>query len=135
MIQTLIFPKLPRGYEVLIRKNVKQCISQNSFYTKTGSNRQVILIDQLRSQLPHKNYTFHPLPFDFLAPSNPSFAASIQAITLNPLPLCSSMSHKYNNYGKTVYIVSFYQKSICLPPGQINSSRLQVSFDTLTNTF
>ena len=35
MIQNLIFPKLPSSYEVLTGGNVIQCITLNSFYTKT----------------------------------------------------------------------------------------------------
>ena len=34
MIQTLIFLKLPSAHGVLSGRNVKQCISRNSFYTK-----------------------------------------------------------------------------------------------------
>ena len=36
LIQTLIFPKLPSAYEILIRRDVVNCISYNSFYTKRG---------------------------------------------------------------------------------------------------
>ena len=39
------------------------------------------------------------------------FSLSLCMITLNPLPLCSSRSHKYNNYEKATCIVS---SNLCL---------------------
>ena len=47
-------------------------------------------------------------------------------------PLCSSVSHKYNNYTKAPYIVSSYPQSFqvnlitddSVPPSQTNSPRL-----------
>ena len=36
---------------------------------------------------------------------------SFRMIALNPLPLCSSKSHKYDNYDKATYIVS---SNLCL---------------------
>ena len=39
------------------------------------------------------------------------FSPFLHMITLNPLPLCSSRSHKYNNYEKATYIVS---SNLCL---------------------
>ena len=39
------------------------------------------------------------------------FSPSLRMITLNPLPLCSSRSHKYNSCEKATYIVS---SNLCL---------------------
>ena len=51
---------------------------------------------------------------------------SLRMITLNPLPFCSSRSHKYSNYDKVTYIVSsnlclFF----CLRPGHRLSMKSQ----------
>ena len=47
-------------------------------------------------------------------------SASLYTMTLNSLTLFSFKSQKYNNYDKSANIISFYHKSIHLPPGQTN---------------
>ena len=114
MIQALIFPKLPSAYEVLTRKDVIQCISQNSFYIKRRWNRQVIQIDQLRGQLPPLK-----LPSPMLLALHPHTLSLDNFKSL--LLFCSFKSHKYINYGKAAYIVVSYPQSIHLLSGQTNS--------------
>ena len=43
LIQTLIFPKVKSAPEILRKKNVTQCISWNSFYTKEPDKVEPLL--------------------------------------------------------------------------------------------
>ena len=45
---------------------------------------------------------WHPIKVSFVC----GFSPSLCMITLNPLPFCSSRSHKYSNFDKKTYIVS-----------------------------
>ena len=119
MIQNLIFPKLPSAYEVLTRKDVIQCISQNSFYIKRRWNRQVIQIDQLRGQLPRLKLPSPMLLAHHTPPPHPHTLSLDNFKSL--LLFCSFKSHKYINYVKAAYIVVSYPQSIHLLPGQTNS--------------
>ena len=74
-------------------------------------------------------------PIKIVSPSLMWLTALLYMVTLklhSYPPLCSSVSHKYNNYTKAPYIVSSYPQSLqanlftddSVPPSQTNSPRL-----------
>ena len=77
-------------YEVLVRRNLTQCIYLFTIEeTETGDSRQSCsVVNSLGSF------------------SCCGLSSSLRMIILNPLPLCSSRTHKHNNYDKATYTVS-----------------------------
>ena len=72
------------------------------FYTTRGWIRSVIPDRVAQWSAPKEVFLRLPIKNSSFCGFFPSF----RMITLNPLPLCSSRSHKYNNYEKATYIVS-----------------------------
>ena len=78
-----------------------------SFYATRGWNRQVIPDRVNQWSATWIIFLWCPI----IVPLVCTFSPSLRMITLKPLPLCSSRSHKYNNYDKATYIVS---SNLCL---------------------
>ena len=113
------------AYEVLTRKTVMQCISQNSFYQKR--------LKQLGNSYGLAELSIPPIGVD-CPPSLRLASPFLYVMSLNLLSLRFSTFHKYNNYGKATCIVYSYPQSIHLPSGQTNSPRLYQA-KTPANTF
>ena len=71
-----------------------------SFYATRGWNRQVIPDRVNQWSATWIIFLWCPI----IVPLVCTFSPSLRMITLKPLPLCSSRSHKYNNYDKATYI-------------------------------
>ena len=78
-----------------------------SFYTTRDWSRQVIPDRVVQWSTPWVVLLWRPIKVPLVC----GFSPSLRMITLNPLPLCYSRSHKYNNYEKATYIVSY---NLCL---------------------
>ena len=105
LIQTLIFPKPATAYDILIRRNIMQYI-----YLFTPKEAE---IGGSLNRLVEGSTTW----IVFMAHLLSGFSPSLHIVTLNLSPLCSSKSHKYNNYDKATHKVSlFLVYSLALRP-------------------
>ena len=92
--------------EFLVRGNIMQCIYL--FTPQEVEKGRQFRIEQFSSQLYGQfSYGAPQKFFLFVA----AFPLSSRMINLNPLPLCSSRSHKYSNYEKATCVVS---SNLCL---------------------
>ena len=73
-----------------------------SFYPTRGWNRYVIPVRVVQWSTPWLVFLWRPTKVPLVG----GFSPCLHMITLNPLSLCSSRSHKYNNYGNATYIVN-----------------------------
>ena len=72
-----------------------------------NKNKQVISDSVVQRSTPWVVFLWRPAKGSHVC----GFSSSLCMIILNPLPLCSSRSHKYSNYDTPTYIVS---SNLCL---------------------
>ena len=108
------------AYEVFIRRNLMQCY----IFLHQKRLKQVCNSDRLVEGSFPQGVFYGLSPYKNLPPSL-WLALFSPYDDLNSLPLCSSQSHKYNNYEKTTYIFFSYPQTIHLSPGKF---RLYMKF-------
>ena len=96
--------KIDSNFALKVFSKKEAYVVHISFYNTRGWNRQVIPDRVVQWSIPWVVFLWCPPPKKF--PLVCGFSPFLCMITLNPLPLRSSRSNKYNNYDKATYIVS-----------------------------